>query len=65
MIDDLNFYYQVMLFDLKKIRVTYQRMMNKFFTKYIKDNIKIYLNDMVIKIRVKSANFENLKIIFD
>ena len=38
-----------MPFGLKNVGVTYQRLMNKMFTKQLGRTIKVYINDMVIK----------------
>ena len=41
--------YQIMSFSLKNAEATYQRMMNKVFTKQISRNIEVYVNDISIK----------------
>ena len=41
--------YRVMPFGLNNARATYQRLMNKMFTKQLGRIIKVYIDDMVIK----------------
>ena len=48
-IENANFYYQVMPFELKNTSTTYQRLMNKVFAKQIDQNIEVYIDDMVAK----------------
>ena len=43
------FCYRVMPFGLKNAGVTYQRLMNKMFTKQLGRIIEVYIDDMVIK----------------
>lgn len=43
MMNQSNFYYQVMSFELKNAQVTYQMMMEKFFAKKTVNNIEIYM----------------------
>ena len=43
------FCYRVMPFGLKNARATYQRLMNKMFTKQLSRIIEVYIDDMVIK----------------
>ena len=45
-----TFYYQKMLFGLKNVGATYQRLMDKIFVDQIGRNIEVYVDDMVIKI---------------
>nr|KYP66534.1 Transposon Ty3-I Gag-Pol polyprotein [Cajanus cajan] len=47
--ENTNFCYQVMPFGLKNARATYQRLMDKVFQGQIGRNIKIYVDDMVVK----------------
>lgn len=52
--DEGNFYYRVMLFNLKNTRAMYQMMVTKDFKGLIDRNIEAYLDDML----VKSLSFE-------
>ena len=47
--DEGVFFYKVILFELKNARATYQRMMNKVFRNQIGRNLKVYIDDMLIK----------------
>jgi len=44
-----NYCYQVMPFGLKNAGVTYQRLMDQMFKDQIGRNIKVYVDDMVVK----------------
>jgi len=49
MMDNVNYFYEVILFDLKNAKVTYRKVMNKVFKGLIKQNVKVYMDDMVVK----------------
>ncbi|GJS36643.1 reverse transcriptase domain-containing protein, partial [Tanacetum coccineum] len=51
-----TFCYEKMPFELKNARATYQQLMDNMFTSQLGINIKIYVDDMVIK----SGNEDNL-----
>ena len=55
-----NYHYKVMPFDLKNAGSTYQRMMTRMFESQLGKSIKIYVDDMVVKIKVVSEHLENL-----
>ena len=42
--------YQVMLFGLKNVGATYQRLMNKMFQKQIGASMEVYIDDMLVKL---------------
>jgi len=44
-----NFCYEVMLFSLTNVRVTYQRLMNNVFREFIEKIVEVYTDDMVVK----------------
>lgn len=44
-----NYYYEVMPFRLKNIVATYQRLMDRVFASQIGPNLKVYMDDMVVK----------------
>ena len=48
-IDKGIFYYKMMPFGSKNTRATYQKMMNTMFKDQISRNLKVYINDMLIK----------------
>jgi len=49
MMDDVNYFYEVMPFDLKNAKVIYQKVMNMVFKGLIEQNVKVYVDDMVVK----------------
>ena len=54
-----------MSFGLKNAGSTYQRMMTKMFESQLGKNIKIYINDMVVKSKMVSEHLGDLRIIFE
>lgn len=44
-----TYYYTKMLFGLRNVGATYQRMLDKVFEKQIGRNMEVYVYDMVIK----------------
>ncbi|XP_072084361.1 uncharacterized protein [Arachis hypogaea] len=59
-----NYCYKVMPFGLKNARTTYQRLMDKVFTKQIGRNIEVYVDDMVAKTKVGNNHLDELTEIF-
>lgn len=59
------FCYNVMLFGLKNVRVTYQRMVDNVFEKQRGRNVEVYVDDMVIKTSAGKSHLEDLKETFD
>lgn len=53
---------QVMLFDLKNARATYQRAMTIIF-KLLEDTIECYIGDLVVKSRQMVDHLEHLKMV--
>ena len=53
--------YKVMPFGLKNAGATYQRLVNKIFSKQIRRNIDVYVDDMLIKSKQELAHLDNLK----
>jgi len=49
MIDDANYYYEVMSFGLKNAGATYQRLMDKVFKGMIARNVEVYVDEIVVK----------------
>ena len=54
-----------MPFGLKNARLTYQRMMTKMFESRIGKNIKVYINDMVVKSKIVFKHIGDLINIFE
>ena len=55
-----NYHYKVMPFGLKNAGFTYQRMMTRMFESQLGKNIKIYMDDMVVKSKVVSEHLGDL-----
>ena len=50
-----------MPFGLKNAGATYQRLVNKMFSKQIGRNIEVYMDDMLVKSREELAHLDDLK----
>ena len=50
-----------MPFGLKNVGATYQRLVNKMFIKQIRRNMKMYVDDMVVKSKEESAHLDDLE----
>ena len=55
------YYYKVMPCSLKNARATYQRLVNKIFSKQIRRNMEMYVDDMLIKSREEFAHMDDLQ----
>ena len=60
-----NYHYKVMLFGLKNVGSTYQRMMTKMFEPQLGKNVKVYIDDMVVKSKLVSEHLADLTNIFE
>ena len=60
-----NYHYKVMPFGLKNAWATYQRMMTRIFEHQLRKNIEIYIDNMLVKSKVKSDHVNDLENIFD
>ena len=60
-----NYHYKVMPFDLKNVGFTYQRMMTKMFESQMGKNIKVYIDNMVVKSKIVSEHIGDLTNIFE
>ena len=60
-----NYHYKVMPFGLKNAKATYQRMMTRIFEHQLRKNIEIYIDNMLVKSKVKSDHVNDLENIFD
>ncbi|PKU79365.1 putative mitochondrial protein [Dendrobium catenatum] len=54
-----------MPFGLKNVGATYQRAMTRIFDDLIHNQVECYIDDLVIKSKVKEAHLYNLRIIFE
>ena len=53
---EANYHYMVMLFGLKNIGATYQRMMTRMFREKINHTVEVYIDDMVVKSKKKKKS---------
>ena len=53
--------YKVMPFRLKNARATYQRLVNKMFSKQIGRNMEVYMDNLLIKSKEEPAHLDDLK----
>ena len=53
--------YKVMPFGLKNAGATYQRLVNKMFSKQIDRNMEVYVDDMLTKSKEELAYLDDLK----
>ena len=60
-----NYHYKVMPFGLKNAGSTYQKMMTRIFEPQLGKNIKIYIDDMIVKSKLKSEHVNDLGNIFE
>ena len=60
-----NYHYKVMSFCLKNAGSTYQKMMIRMLKPQLGKNIKIYIDDMVVKSKVVSKHVGDLENIFE
>ena len=60
-----KYHYKVMSFGLKNTGSTYQRMMTKMFEPQLGKNVKVYIDDMVVKSKLVSEHIEDLTSIFE
>ena len=55
------FCYKVMPFGLKNAGATYQRLMNRMFHDQIGKNVKVYIDDMLLKSRKEDDHLKDLE----
>ena len=53
--------YRVMPFGLKNAGATYQRLVNRMFSKQIGRNMEVYVDDMLIKIKEEFTHLDDLE----
>ena len=57
--------YKVIPFGLKNAGATYQRLINRMFSKYIGRKVEAYIDDMVIKSRKSKDHISDMEEIFE
>ena len=57
--------YRVMPFSLKNVGAMYQRLVNQMFSKQIERNVKVYMDNMLVKREEEDDHLDNLKEMFD
>ena len=50
-----------MPFRLKNTRATYQKLVNKMFSKWIGRNMEVYVDDMLVKSKEELTHLDDLK----
>ena len=58
------YHYKVTPFGLRNTGVTYHRVMTRMFEPQLGKNIKIYIDDMVVKSKLESEHINDLRNIF-
>lgn len=53
--------YRVMAFGLKNVGVTYQKLMTKIFKPLIRRTVKVYIDDIVVKIKTRGEHTQHLE----
>ena len=53
-----------MPFGLKNVGAIYQRLVNKMFSKQIRRNMEVYVDDMLVKSKEELAHLDDLKEMF-
>ena len=57
--------YNVMLFGLKNVGATYQRMVTKIFRPLIGTSMEVYINDMLVKSKERPDHTRHLQEVFE
>ena len=60
-----NFYYTIMPFGLENASATYQRVMTTIFHDMMHKEIEDYVDDIVIKSKVRENHFYDLRRVFE
>jgi len=64
MMDETNYFYEVMPFDLKNAGAAYQRLMDKIFKGMIGRNVEVYIDDIVVKSDSCGQHVKDLEDVF-
>lgn len=64
-IESAKFCYKVMPFRLKNAKAIYQHLMDKVFRGQLGWNLKVYIDDMVVKSDNLATHLANLEEVFD
>ena len=59
------FFYNVMLFGLKNVGATYQRLVTKMFRPLLGKTIEVYIDDMLVKSKERPNHAEHLQEAFE
>ena len=59
------YYYKVMPFGLENAGATYQRLVNQMFSRQIRRNMEVYVDDMLMKSRKAELHLDDLRETFD
>ena len=59
------FCYKVMPFGFKNVRETYQRLVNHMFRPQIRQNVEVYVDDMLVKSLDEGKHLDDLQETFD
>jgi len=65
MTDEANYFYEFMPFGLKNAGATYQRLMDKVFKGLIGRNVKVYVDDVVVKSKPHNEHIQDLNEVFN
>ena len=57
--------YKVIPFGMKNAGATYQSLVNQMFSKQIRRNIEVYMDDMLVKSKEEENHLDNLKETFN
>ena len=57
--------YKVMPFGLKNAGATYQKLVNQMFSKQIRRNVEVYVDDMLVKSKEEEDHLDDLKEMFN
>jgi hypothetical protein len=57
----MAFLYKVMPFGLKNAGATYKRLMDKMFHNQIRQNVEVYIDDMLVKTKDKANHLDDLE----
>ena len=57
--------YKVMPFGLKNAGATYQKLVNQMFSKQIRRNVEVYVDDMLVKSKEEEDHLDDLKETFN